>query len=111
MVDPEAILERTFEAVAGCNDIVLIKYIQLESYCEHHMVPIIGKAHVSYDPNERVVGISMLARLVNIYAKHLQTQKTLTSQIGTVIEKILKTKSVAVLIDAEHQGMSTRGVK
>ena len=75
------------------------------------MVPVIGKAHVSYIPNERVVGISMLARLVDIYAKRLQTQETLTSQIGTVIEKVLKTKSVAVLIDAEHQCMSTRGVK
>ena len=110
-IDPEAILERTFEEVAGYNDIVLVKDIRLESHCEHHMVPIIGKAHVAYIPSERVVGISKLARLVDIYAKRLQTQETLTSQIGTVIEKVLKPKGVAVLIDAEHQCMSTRGVK
>ncbi len=110
-VDPEAILERTFDEVAGYNDIVLVKDIRLESHCEHHMVPIIGKAHVAYIPNERVVGISKLARLVDIYAKRLQTQETLTSQIGTVIEKVLKPKGVAVLIDAEHECMSTRGVR
>ncbi len=110
-INPEAILERTFEDVAGYNDIVLVKDIRLESHCEHHMVPIIGKAHVAYLPNQRVVGISKLARLVDAYAKRLQTQETLTSQIGTAIENVLKPKGVAVLIEAEHQCMSTRGVR
>jgi len=109
--EPEAVLERVFEEVAGYHDMVLVKDIRLESHCEHHMVPIIGKAHLAYIPDKRVVGISKLARLVDIYAKRLQTQETLTSQIGTTLEKVLQPKAVAVLIDAEHQCMSTRGVK
>lgn len=108
--DPEDILSRTFEEVEGYSEIVLMKNMRLESHCEHHMVPIIGKAHVAYIPEKRVVGISKLARLVDVYAKRLQTQETMTMQIAETIHRVLAPKGVAVIIDAKHQCMTTRGV-
>jgi GTP cyclohydrolase I len=109
-VDPVAMLERTFEETDGYDEIVLLRDIRLESYCEHHMVPIIGRAHVAYLPNHRVVGISKLARVVEAYGKRLQIQEKLTSQIANTINDVLQPKGVAVVIEAEHQCMSTRGV-
>ena len=108
--DPEAILARTFEEVEGYDDIVLMKDIRLESYCEHHMAPIIGKAHIAYLPDNKVVGISKLARLVDAYAKRLQIQEKLTAQIADTLNTVLEPLGVAVMIEAEHQCMSTRGV-
>jgi len=108
--DPEEILNRTFEEVEGYDDIVLLKKIRLESYCEHHMAPIIGEAHVAYLPNEKVVGISKIARLVDAFSKRLQVQEKLTAQIADAIETWLQPKGVAVMVNAEHQCMSTRGV-
>lgn len=108
--DPVAILSRTFEEVEGYNDIVLMKNIRFESHCEHHIQPIIGVAHVAYLPGTKVVGISKLARVVDAYAKRLQSQEILTNQIANAIEKALSPRGVAVLIDAEHQCISTRGV-
>ena len=108
--DPEDILARTFEDVEGYDDIVLLKNIRVESYCEHHMAPIIGVAHVAYLPSARVVGISKLARLVDAFAKRLQVQEKLTAQIAQAIETWLQPKGVAVMVSAEHQCMSTRGV-
>ena len=107
---PDEYLSRTFEEVEGYDEIVVVKNIRLESHCEHHMVPIIGKAHVAYIPNKRVVGISKLARVVDIYAKRLQTQETLTAQIADTIQRVLNPKGVAVVVDAAHQCMTTRGV-
>ena len=89
---------------------VIVKDIRLESHCEHHIVPILGKAHIGYIPNNRVVGISKLARIVDVFGKRLQTQETMTSQIANVIQKVLDPKGVAVVIDASHQCMTTRGV-
>ena len=109
-IDPEQYLRRTFEEVEGYDEMIVLTNITLESYCEHHMVPIIGRAHVAYLPRERVVGISKLARLVDAFAKRLQIQETLTAQIATTIEKVLQPKGVAVIIEAQHQCMSTRGV-
>lgn len=109
--DPVAILERTFEETAGYDEIVMLRDIRLESHCEHHMVPIIGRAHVAYLPQGRVVGISKLARLVEIYAKRLQIQEVLTAQIADTINDVLRPKGVAVLIEAAHQCMTTRGNK
>ena len=109
-LDPEEILSRTFEEVEGYDEMVMVKNIRLESYCEHHIVPIIGKAHVAYIPKNRVVGISKLARVVDVYGKRLQTQETMTAQIADTIERVLEPKGVAVVIDAAHQCMSTRGV-
>lgn len=108
--DPIAILARTFEEVEGYNDIVLMKNIRFESHCEHHIQPMIGVAHVAYFPSNRVVGISKLARVVDAYARRLQSQETLTSQIANAIETALAPRGVAVLIDSEHQCISTRGV-
>jgi len=108
--DPEEILSRTFEEVDGYDDAVIVRDIRLESHCEHHMVPIIGVAHVGYIPSKRVVGISKLARLVDLYSKRLQTQETMTAQIANTIDKVLKPKGVAVVIDSNHNCMSTRGV-
>ncbi|HPE30403.1 MAG TPA: GTP cyclohydrolase I FolE [Parvularculaceae bacterium] len=108
--DPVAILSRTFEEVEGYNDIVLMKNIRFESHCEHHIQPMIGTAHVAYLPGSRVVGISKLARVVDAYARRLQSQETLTSQIANAIETALQPRGVAVLIDSEHQCISTRGV-
>ena len=109
--DPVAILERTFEETAGYDEIVMLRDIRLESHCEHHMVPIIGRAHVAYLPQGRVVGISKLARLVDIYAKRLQIQEVLTAQIADTINKVLEPKGVAVIVEAAHQCMTTRGIK
>ena len=109
-VDPVAILERTFEEVEGYDEVVLLRDIRLESYCEHHMVPIIGIAHVAYLPANRVVGISKLARVVHAYAKRLQIQEKLTAQIANTIEAVLQPRGVAVIIESEHQCMTTRGV-
>jgi len=109
-VNPEDVLERTFEEVDDYEDMVVVKNIRLESHCEHHMVPIIGKAHIGYIPNDRVVGISKLARIVDIYGKRLQTQETMTSQIAHCIQKVLKPKGVIIMVDAAHQCMTTRGV-
>lgn len=108
--DPEAILARTFDEVEGYDDIVVLRDIRLESTCEHHMAPIIGRAHVAYLPDRRVVGISKLARLVDAYGKRMQVQEKLTAQIADTLQKVLKPRGVAVMIEAEHQCMSTRGV-
>lgn len=109
-VDPVAVLERTFAETEGYDEIVLLKDIRLESYCEHHMVPIIGVAHVAYLPDQRVVGISKLARVVEAYAKRLQIQEKLTAQIANTIDEVLRPRGVAVVIESEHQCMTTRGV-
>ena len=108
--DPEEILRTTFEEVEGYDEMVLVKDIGVESHCEHHMVPIVGVAHIGYIPRKRVVGISKLARLVDLFGKRLQTQETMTAQIADTIDKVLQPKGVAVVIDANHQCMSTRGV-
>lgn len=109
-LDPEAELSRTFEDVGGYDDIVMLRDIEVESHCEHHMVPILGKAHVAYMPKNRVVGISKIARVVEIFGKRLQTQETMTAQIANSITKVLQPLGVAILIDAKHQCMTTRGV-
>tara|TARA_A100001015_G_C15039534_1_gene738678 strand:+ start:1524 stop:2138 length:615 start_codon:yes stop_codon:yes gene_type:complete len=109
--DANTILEKTFEEVEGYDEMVIVKHIDFESHCEHHMVPIIGQAHVAYIPNNRVVGISKLARVVDVYAKRLQTQETMTALIADSIQRVLKPKGIAVVIDAKHQCMSTRGVQ
>ena len=108
--NPEELLSKTFEEVDGYNDIVLLKNINFESHCEHHMVPIIGRATIGYYPNKRVVGISKLARVLDIFAKRLQTQETMTAQILSCIDNTLLPRGTAVFIDAEHHCMSTRGV-
>ena len=108
--NPDEILSKTFEEVEGYDEMVLIKNIRLESHCEHHIVPILGIAHVAYMPNKRVVGISKLARLVDVCAKRLQIQETLTSQIAETIQRVLDPLGVAVIIDASHRCMTTRGV-
>ena len=109
-IDPTEILSKTFEEVEGYDEMVLIKNIRLESHCEHHIVPILGRAHVAYMPKKRVVGISKIARLVDVFAKRLQIQETLTSQIAETLQSVLDPLGVAVLIDASHQCMTTRGV-
>ncbi len=108
--DPVDILKRTFEETDGYDEMVLLKDIRFESHCEHHLAPIIGKAHVAYLPERRVVGISKLARLVEAYAKRLQIQEKMTAQIANAIEEVLQPKGVAVVIAAAHQCMTTRGV-
>ena len=108
--DPRQMLQRTFEETDGYDEMVILRDIRLESYCEHHMVPIIGKAHVAYLPGERVVGISKLARVVEAYAKRLQIQEKMTAQIANAIEEALRPQGVAVVIEAAHQCMTTRGV-
>ena len=109
--DPAAMLARTFDEVEGYQDMVMLRDIELQSHCEHHMVPISGKAHIAYLPNKRVVGISKLARVMDSFAKRLQTQETMTAQIANCIQTALEPKGVAILIDAKHQCMTTRGVK
>ena len=109
-MDPVAILARTFEETDGYDEIVLLRDIRLESYCEHHMVPIVGRAHVAYLPHRRVVGISKLARLVEAYAKRFQIQEKMTAQIANTIQEVLEPRGVAVVIEAAHQCMTTRGV-
>jgi len=108
---PVDVLDRTFSETGGYDDFVLVKDIAFNSHCEHHMMPFFGKTHVAYMPVERVVGLSKLARLVDVYAKRLQTQEHMTSQIATAIDEILKARGVAVLIEAEHMCMSLRGVE
>jgi GTP cyclohydrolase I len=108
---PEEILDRVFEEVEGYGDIVLVRDITFYSHCEHHMVPFIGKAHVAYYPSDGVVGLSKLARLVDTYARRLQTQETMTVQIAEAIDRTLRTRGVAVMLDAEHFCMSIRGVQ
>ena len=109
--DANKVLEKTFGDVEGYNDMVIQKNISVQSHCEHHMVPIIGWAHVAYIPNERVVGLSKLARVVDVFSKRLQTQERLTMQIAKSIMTALDAKGVAVTIDAAHQCMTTRGIK
>ena len=104
-------LDRTFEDIDRYDDIVLVRDIPFSSHCEHHMVPFVGKAHVAYFPTDRVVGISKLARVVEVFARRLQTQETMTAQIAETIDKALKPKGVAVMIEAVHQCMSIRGVR
>ena len=108
--DPEKVLGKTFEEVEGYDEVVIVRNIRVESHCEHHMVPIVGVAHVGYIPNKRVVGISKLARVVDIFGKRLQTQETMTALIADTIERVLEPKGVAVVIDANHECMSTRGI-
>ena len=108
--DPEKVLGKTFEEVEGYDEVVIVRNIRVESHCEHHMVPIVGVAHVGYIPNKRVVGISKLARVVDIYGKRLQTQETMTALIADTIDRVLEPKGVAVVIDANHECMSTRGI-
>ena len=109
-LDPGEVLARTFGDVAGYDDMVMVRDVRLESHCEHHIAPFIGVAHIAYLPRDRVVGLSKLARVVEIYAKRLQTQETLTAQIAEAIERFLAPRGVAVLVEAEHMCMSTRGV-
>ncbi len=109
-VDPVDFLQRTFEETDGYDEMVLLRDVTFESHCEHHMVPIVGKAHVAYLPGKRVVGISKLARVVDAYAKRLQIQERLTTQIANAIQDVLQPKGVAVVIEAQHQCMTTRGV-
>ena len=110
-VDPDKILDKTFGDVDGYDDMVIQKNISIQSHCEHHMAPIIGKAHVAYIPKERVVGLSKLARVVEVFSKRLQTQERLTMQIATTIMNALDAKGVAVSIDSTHQCMTMRGIK
>ena len=109
--DPKKILEKTFGDVQGYDDMVIQRNISLQSHCEHHMAPIIGVAHVAYIPNERVVGLSKLARVVEVFSKRLQTQERLTMQIANTLMDALDAKGVAVSIDATHQCMTMRGIK
>ena len=109
--DPIEMLERTFEETDGYDDMVVLKGIRLESHCEHHMVPIIGKVHIAYLPKNRVVGISKLARVMEVFAKRLQIQEKLTAQIANTLQHVLEPRGVAVVIEAAHQCMTTRGVK
>jgi GTP cyclohydrolase I len=108
--EPREILSRTFSEVQGYDEMIVLKDIRFESYCEHHMVPIIGRAHVAYLPRERVVGISKLARLVDAFAKRLQIQEKMTAQIADTLEEVLQPLGVGVILEATHQCMSTRGV-
>ena len=109
--DPVDVLSRTFEETGGYDDLLMLRDIRVESHCEHHMAPFLGVAHVAYLPSGRIVGISKIARVVEIFAKRLQTQETMTAQIADAIEGALRPRGVAVLIEAEHQCMSTRGVR
>jgi len=109
--DPNKILDKTFGDVDGYDDMVIQKNISVHSHCEHHMAPIIGKAHVAYIPNERVVGLSKLARVVEVFSKRLQTQERLTMQIAQTLKESLDAKGVAVTIDSTHQCMTMRGIK
>lgn len=108
--DPVELLSRTFEEVEGYDEMVVLRDIRLESHCEHHLAPFIGRAHIAYLPDKRVVGISKLARLVDVYSKRLQIQEKLTAQIANTLNEVLQPKGVAVVIEAQHQCMTTRGV-
>ena len=109
--DPAALLTTTFEETAAYDEMIVLKDIRLESHCEHHLVPIIGKAHIAYLPAGRVVGISKLARLIEIFAKRMQIQETLTSQIAETLQEELKPNGVGIVIEAAHQCMTTRGIR
>jgi len=109
--DPADELGRTFEEVAGYDDMVLVRDIGFHSHCEHHMVPIIGKAHVAYLPDRRVVGLSKIARVVDIFAHRLQTQEAMTAQIAGTIQDVLNPRGVAVMLEAEHMCMAMRGIR
>jgi GTP cyclohydrolase I len=109
--EPEAVLERVFEDVGGYQDIVLIQDIPFFSHCEHHMVPFFGKVHVAYYPTDGVVGLSKIARVVDVFARRLQTQENLTAQIAEAIDHVLKPRGVAVLVEAEHLCMAMRGIR
>jgi GTP cyclohydrolase I len=109
--DPAEVLGRTFEEVAGYDDIVVVKDISFHSHCEHHMVPIIGKAHVAYLPDGRVLGLSKIARVIDIFARRLQTQESMTAQVAHAIQDALEPRGVAVLIEAEHMCMAMRGIR
>ena len=106
---PEQILSKTFDEVEGYDEMVIVRDITIESHCEHHMIPFIGIAHIGYIPDKRIVGISKLARIADVFAKRLQTQEIMTAQIADTINEVLKPKGVAVVIDAQHQCMTTRG--
>ena len=106
---PEQILSKTFDEVEGYDEMVIVRNITIESHCEHHMIPFIGIAHIGYIPDKRIVGISKLARIADVFAKRLQTQEIMTAQIADTINEVLKPKGVAVVIDAQHQCMTTRG--
>ena len=108
--DPRDMLRRTFEEVEGYDEVVALRDIRLESHCEHHMVPIIGKVHIGYLPDRRVVGISKLARVVDAFAHRLQIQEKLTAQIANTLQEVLQPRGVAVVVEASHQCMTTRGV-
>ncbi|MBJ26966.1 MAG: GTP cyclohydrolase I FolE [Alphaproteobacteria bacterium] len=109
--DPVTILGATYEDISNYNNMVILKDIRLESHCEHHIVPIIGVVHIGYLPNKRVVGISKLARLVEVFAKRMQIQEALTAQVADTINDVLKPRGVAVVIEAAHQCMTTRGIR
>lgn len=109
--DADDVLSRTFDEVGGYDDIVMLRDIEVHSHCEHHMIPFIGRAHVAYFPTDRIVGISKLARVVETYARRLQTQETMTAQITETIDRTLKPRGVAVMIEAVHQCMTLRGVQ
>ena len=108
--DPGEYLRRTFEEVAGYDELIVLRNIEFESHCEHHMAPIIGRAHVGYLPSDKVVGISKLARVVESYARRFQVQEKMTAEIANCIEEVLKPRGVGVVIDAAHECMTTRGV-
>ncbi len=108
--DPVELLQRTFEEIEGYDEMVVLRDIRFESHCEHHIAPIIGRAHIAYLPHNRVVGISKLARVLDVYSKRLQIQEKLTAQIANTINEVLQPKGVGVVIDASHQCMTTRGV-
>ena len=108
--DPAAILKRTFEETDGYDEMIVLKDMRFESHCEHHLAPIIGRAHIAYLPRHRVVGISKLARLLDCYAKRMQIQEKLTAQIANTLQEVLQPRGVAVVVDAAHQCMTTRGV-
>jgi GTP cyclohydrolase I len=110
-IDPHELLARTFEETGEYDEMVLLRDIRLDSHCEHHIVPIIGKAHIAYLPAGRVVGVSKLARLVDVFARRLQIQERLTAQIADTIDTVLRPRGVAVLIEAAHQCMTTRGIR
>jgi GTP cyclohydrolase I len=109
--DPVSILERTFEETEGYDEMVVLRDIRFESFCEHHVAPIIGVAHCAYLPNKRVVGISKIARVIELYAKRLQIQEKLTSQVANAIQDVLRPRGVAVVVRATHQCMTTRGIR
>ncbi|PZU90876.1 MAG: GTP cyclohydrolase I FolE [Chelatococcus sp.] len=109
--DPHEVLDRVFEEVEGYQDMILVRDIPFYSHCEHHMVPFVGKAHIGYYPSKGVVGLSKLARVVDVFARRLQTQETMTAQIAKAVEQALEPRGVAVLVEAEHMCMSMRGVR